>query len=480
MKHNILHAGAAAVAVAIAGCGLLGSQPVSAKTITTTPERIVSDIAGASNGDTIKLEVAGADGTAYNYGGFTIDRPLTIDGNNATITGSTITVSAQDVTIKNLNFVGTEGASFSAVELTQGVSTSALALQNNTFSNYMQPVHSGGAEISHSRIVGNTFVNSLQSDIFIMVSGSGVLVRDNNFSNGVQIRGIDTSNVVSGVQYVNNSWRMINGQWGVTGIVGLYVNDLTVRSNKFSLADGARAGGSAVALINNVAGATIVNNSISGVSNGIVSYNSGDGDDVNSNITIDGNKINGVAKYAIALQGYTDGVTISNNDLSNAELGIVIDGNDVRYSNITVGAGNTFNNLIGGIYAKPDVIPDDQKIVILDGNSFTSNAFDIYDEENGVQIDDQRSTVEQPTEPDNPGESTDPTTPDDGNGDEVTQPVDETTDAGNGDVTAPNTGSVVPQTSTANDSVSTLATITTAIVMLMMLAGVRAACREDI
>lgn len=71
----------------------------------------------------------------------------------------------------------------------------------------------------------------------------------------------------------------------------------------------------------------------------------------------------------------------------------------------------------------------------------------------------------------------DETTDDDG---EVTQPVDETTDAGNGDVTAPNTGSVVPQTSTANDSVSTLATITTAIVMLMMLAGVRAACREDI
>lgn len=63
---------------------------------------------------------------------------------------------------------------------------------------------------------------------------------------------------------------------------------------------------------------------------------------------------------------------------------------------------------------------------------------------------------------------------------EVTQPVednsDETDDSG---VAAPNTGSTVLSTVAANDGVSTLATITTAIVMLMMLAGLRVVSTKE-
>lgn len=465
---------------ATAALSLFGGGTAKAAELSATPETIASVIANATVGDTIKLEAAGADGTTYSYGGFTVDKSLTIDGNNATVAGSTVTVNAQNVTIENLNFVGTENVSFSAVEL--GQTASGLVLQDNTFSNYMQSIHSGGAEISHSKIVSNTFTNSLQSDIFIMVSGSGVLVRDNNFSNGAQIRGIDSDNIVENVQYAGNTWRMINGQWGVTGVVGLFVDGLTVRNNDFALADGASAGGSAVALINNVANATITGNDISGVSNGIVSYNSGNGDDINSNVVINGNTIDGVAKYAIALQGYTSDVVISNNYLANAELGIAIDHNDVRNSNIAIGEGNTFNNLVGGIYAKPDAIPDNQKIIIADNNEFTSNAFDVYDEEDGAQIDDQRTTE---VEPSDPGEGDGTADADDNKGEgnegvdtdtsEVTEPVN--TDDG-GVVSAPNTGTIADTTADATDGTSILAAITTALAMLIVLAGIRIATKE--
>ena len=61
---------------------------------------------------------------------------------------------------------------------------------------------------------------------------------------------------------------------------------------------------------------------------------------------------------------------------------------------------------------------------------------------------------------------------------DLTPPVDEAIDS-DSNVTAPNTGSAVSSTVTANDSVSTLATITTAIVMLMMLAGLRVVSTKE-
>lgn len=79
--------------------------------------------------------------------------------------------------------------------------------------------------------------------------------------------------------------------------------------------------------------------------------------------------------------------------------------------------------------------------------------------------------ADKPTEPETP--ETGDETP------EVTQPVednsDETDDSG---VAAPNTG--FEAVHIAGDGVSTIATITTGIVMLLVLAGMRIVCREEI
>lgn len=61
---------------------------------------------------------------------------------------------------------------------------------------------------------------------------------------------------------------------------------------------------------------------------------------------------------------------------------------------------------------------------------------------------------------------------------EVTPPVDEATDSDN-NVTAPNTGIATDATSGAADGASILATITTALAMLVVLAGIRIAAKEN-
>ena len=197
---------------------------------------------------------------------------------------------------------------------------------------------------------------------------------------------------------------------------------------------------------------------------------------------IKGNIVTDIANAAINVAGSTHQVEISANKLSNSKNGVRVAADAYgRNSDITVSGDNTISGMsVHAVYAEQDAIPDDDKIVVVNGITLTDNAEDIADEEDGAQIDDQRIPAETPDE----GDGTTDTDDDKGEGNEgvgtdtpdVTEPVNTDDD---GTVSAPNTGVAAGTAAGAAEGTSILVTVTTALAMLAVLAGIRIAAKEN-
>ena len=487
MKHSILRTGVVAAAVAVAGCGLFGGQPASAKTITATPETINDVITTVTADDTVVLTAS--DTSAY-YDNLYVDGSMAITADDDVAVGQ-IHVRASDVTIEGINFKKDGGAAgiLGAVEVGD---VDNLTIVDNHFDGYNQPIHieAGHATLDNLQILNNTFVNTMQMAIYLETEGSNVLVQDNTFDTIAQIRGVSSNNRAGDVQYINNTWNLSirdGADYNGNAIMAMDINGLTISGNimKVVADDNSSDGGAAIAIQGSVDDIAITDNIISGSGNGIgmssSQWDSAHGH--NHHVVIEGNTIADIANAAINVAGSTHQVEISDNELSNSKYGIRVTADAYgRKSDITINGDNTVSNMSEyGVYAVADAIPDDDKIVIADGITFADNAEDIYDIEDGAQIDDQRAPVAEEPGKDDVVDGNDDTTTDatDTETPAVTEPVvDDAT------VKAPNTG----LTRSAADSIhsveatigttSTLATVTTAAMMLIVLAGIRIATKE--
>lgn len=403
------------------------AMPVGAAEITVTPEDITAKLESANDGDTIKL-LAGE----YNAS-FTIDKKVTITsadpGEKAKITG-TVTVAADGVNLNNLMFSGNNNNAIVLNEA-ENVSISDSSFEG-TFSRAI--VTGPSVTVDSLTISGNDFNKSTDHDIFIEGPGKNVVVKENELSNTVQLRGQDNESRLSDVSVTNNNFELTTSG-GTTALMIMYVNNLTVNDNTSKVVDEGVPNGSAITLSGGIDGAVISKNNLTGSMDGISSWADKEfaaAGSTNDNIRIEDNTITGPERNGIGVAGGTNGVVISGNKISGGMHGINVytSTKNVANSGIEVAGGNTISNASeAAIYISENAVTDKVKVV-TNTNTFEGNKADIVVENNADLVEKVEEPVEIPGEPTEPEQGTE------------TEPEAPTTDEGT-DITAPNTGATV-------------------------------------
>ena len=446
---------------------LFGGGTAKAAELSATPENITSVIAGAEAGDTVQLEAAGDNGVAYSYGGFTVDKAITIDGNDAIASGI-VKVTSGGVTIKDINFHANDKNSESAIQVRGNIN--GLTISGNNFTGYKGwTIDMSSGTYSNVTITHNTDDNQDKNNITLVESGaaSSLRIANNTFGSTVRIDGYDI--LTTDVDVSGNIFNTIPD----TAISVVEAKNVTISDNVITTMDSNVYTNIAVGQVIDV---EISGNTIAGSGKNIaISVTTKDYGEhtvgIATGVVVADNQIKS-SNTAVCIDGAGD-IELMGNNLTDLTVGVQVGkGGEGNIGDITITGSNTIS-ANKAILVTENALADDSVVYVSAKAAISGSVSD------NTQVVYYDFDLPEPT-PEDPGQGGDVADEGQDNNDTpaVTEPVEEDS-ADNTDVTAPNTGIATDATSGATDGASILTTITTALAMLVVLAGIRIAAKEN-
>ena len=291
------------------GVDVAGSSGITAATINVNSGAKIQDgILLASSGETVNVGI----GTYADT--LTVNKSVTIDGGGIATQTASVTVTADNVTLNSLIFTGDFGGD-AAINLDNDTPHSGINLTNNIFSEAITTwfLIRAGANKTDLTITDNTFTGSTGGNdnglILLGVGGDNINVSDNAFSNFPSTYSffVIIHNASGGPRTtdltINNNIIDFTGydnEGGAEGISVRYADSVHVDGNTLT--------GSATASVYET-GITLAS---------VIST------DENNKSTVNDNIVSGFSQDMRMLrwsnEGFTDGVSIIGNTLTNGVL----------------------------------------------------------------------------------------------------------------------------------------------------------------